>query len=78
MITIQTVWLIILLLFVAIGCYIIGIRRGWKTYEHDYDEGYLAGWNDAVQKNETLRTLINGLDEAFEDEDNNIIDGGSY
>lgn len=70
--------LIIAMILIGILAYLIGLTRGINSTAHDYDEGYLAGWNDAVQKNETLRTLINGLDEAFGEEEDNVIDGGSY
>lgn len=40
----QTVWIIILAIFCALCGYCIGLRRGWKTYENEYDRGY----NDAL------------------------------
>lgn len=76
----QTIWLIIYAVFCAIGGYCIGLRRGFKCYEHDYDEGYLAGYNDAVEEHKRgvkLNCLVNALDDLFKDDDD-ITDCGEY
>lgn len=72
----ETLSIIMFILFVAIFSYIIGVRRGFKCYEHDYDEGYLKGYEDALnpekeemtreEREENLRILIGELDEVFE------------
>lgn len=83
----NTLWIIILAFFCAIISYIIGIHRGWKTYEHPcpkeetelyYKAGYEAGMR-AAKHEEKTRKFIASLEDAFgpEDEDQ-VIDGGEY
>lgn len=88
----NTIWIIILAIFTAIMGYGIGLRRGFKTYENEYDRGYNDGLTyceqhyemtdvdemmDTMYREEKARDLIKQLDELFED-DNKVIDGGEY
>ena len=60
------IWWVITLLFVGIVSYAIGCRRGWKTYEHDYD----IGWNaaaDYYEKNYELIPIEKMMDELARD-----------
>lgn len=78
-------FIIILTLFSVILGYIAGTIRALKTTRYDYDDGYLEGYNDAVDFMEEHQTppdkakeLIDGLDELFDDQEETIIDCGEY
>lgn len=77
---------IIILILLFVGCYFIGLHRGCKTYKHDYDNGYLKGYQDAVdlmeeKKAEKSRAELAGqvvsqIGELFEED--KVIDCGEY
>lgn len=78
-------------LFVGLISYILGIYRGWKTYEQPcpqedldayYNAGFQAGARMALKEKNSER-FLEALEEAFgpenEGEDDEvIIDGGEY
>lgn len=85
------IWEVITLVFVGIMCFALGLYRGWKCYEHEYDRGYNDAMNDFdkeyvyVDRDEMLnhiwkeqkgRQLLNEMEELFEDD--NGIDCGCY
>ena len=87
----NTLWTIISMLFVGLVSYIIGIRRGWKTYETPcpkeetvlyYKAGYEAGMREAkrqAKREEKSRAFIASLEDALGPEDEeNVIDCGEY
>ena len=64
-------------LFVGLVCYILGVYRGWKTYEHPcphedldayYNAGYEAGARAAL-KSKNGERFLEALDEVFRDVD---------
>ena len=85
----NTIWIIILAIFTAIMGYIIGLRRGYKTYEHEYDRGWseCLDWcrenyemteieemtNNLYNREQKAKALIEQLDDLFSEE---IVDGG--
>lgn len=68
---------ILAIIFVAIGAYVIGLHRGYKTYAREYDEG----WSDCLdwchenyemteietnhKREEKARELVRQLDELW-------------
>jgi len=50
-------------IFCALGGYAIGLRRGYKTYENDYDQG----WVDAEAYMAQHRELGQDLDKMMDD-----------
>lgn len=78
----NTVWIIILAVFCALGGYIIGVRRGYKNVDEEkeeeldrgYKEGFEAGMNFIPPKHtwiaspRDLEEIIRQLDELFEAE----------
>lgn len=84
----NTLWTIICMIFVGLTSYIIGIFRGWKTYEHPcpkeetalyYKAGYDAGMRAAKHEQKT-KEFIASLEDALgpEEDDENVIDCGEY
>lgn len=71
---------ILAIIFVAIGAYIIGLHRGYKSYEHEYDKG----WSDCLnwchenfemteietnyKREEKARELVQQLDDLFSED----------
>lgn len=85
------IWEVITLVFVGIMCFALGLYRGWKCYEHEYDQGWLDAEKeikkhnilinrdemlDGIYKEERGRQLLNEMEELFEDD--NGIDCGCY
>ena len=82
--------IILLALFCAIGGYIIGLRRGITSSQHLYDDGWIAAEEyfkrfpelveeeDDEDKYDKARRMIRELDDLFNEEDEDIIDGGEY
>lgn len=90
------------MLFCAIGGYLIGLYRGYKNHEYDFDKGWNAcideimfvknggesamidapeeifgtGWDETREKK--ARELLRQLDELFDGDEDEIIDGGEY
>lgn len=83
----MNIWIIIGMLFCAIGGYVIGLNRGIETHKYDYDEGYTAGFHNALTEIEVnrpdkllkynARELLRQLEDLFDDEEE-ILDGGEY
>lgn len=80
----NTICIIMLAFFCALGGYIIGIFRGWKTYEHpcppeDLDAYYNAGYERGLRAARE-EEFLDSLEEAFgpDEDDENIIDCGNY
>lgn len=75
------IYWIFAIIFVAIGSYIIGIKRGYSTYSTEYDRGYNDALNwchknyemtdisekmDNIYREEKAREFIKQLDDLFE------------
>lgn len=90
----NVIWIIIGFLFCAIAGYGIGLHRGFKTYEHEYDKGYADALSYCEQHYE-MTEIEPMLDDLYEEqkyekakqlvkeleglfEDDNVIDGGYY
>ena len=83
------IYWIFAVIFAAIGSYIIGLRRGYKTYENEYDEGYNDALNycrknyemtdinemmDTVYREEKAREFIKQLDDLFDYDKYKVVD----
>lgn len=88
------IWMIMGFIFCAIAGYGIGLRRGFKTYEDEYDRGYrdaLLFEQDEIKKvlkpqtNEEERKIRGKKArdiclqlEELFEDENEIFDGGTY
>lgn len=78
------IYWILAIIFVAIASYIIGIKRGYATYEHEYDRGWseCLDWcrenyemteieemtNDLYNREEKARALVEQLEDLFSED----------
>ena len=85
--TINTALLFVIIIITVILGYIAGLRRGITGSQHLYDDGWIAAekyfkrFHELLEdedKYDKARELIHQLDEIFEEDDDNVIDGGEY
>lgn len=78
------IYWILAIIFVAIGAYVIGLHRGYKTYEHEYDRGWseCLDWcrenyemteieemtNNLYNREQKAKALIEQLDDLFSED----------
>lgn len=78
------IYWILTIIFVAIGAYVIGLHRGYKTYDREYDRGWsdCLDWchenyemteieemtNNLYNREKKARDLIEQLDDLFSEE----------
>lgn len=89
----MNIYFYLLIIFVAVVSYIIGLRRGITGSQHLYDDGWIAAEEyfkrfpelvqgveeDDEDRYDKARELIRQLDELFEeDEEDEVLDGGEY
>lgn len=64
----NTLWLIIGVFFIALVCYAFGIYTGWKTYENDYDNGWVDALDWAKEQYEMV-PIDDMLRELYQEEE---------